>query len=257
MLLAFLLVLAQGSIAAIFLVEPVDQMLESNDTVAFGKVAAGETLRVIVEKKSGLAAEWNEISVNQLLLPAGWSAKSIETDKTLIAEISLPRKAEVSTQRIEFTVSNKASPLFSETFYGGVSVRDGLLTVSIDNLDQGVVVGHTASFRLTASNDSIAPHAISVESSLPRYWFSPISVSVPAGGKSELDLNVDALAYGKRGFIFKVKSELNDESSSFPASLEVSPTLRGKFFSGLVGFPFFSPSLFSQYLLIGFLAVLS
>jgi len=255
--LVFLLLLANSCFAAIFIVEPVDRKVQNGQSVALGKMARGETVRLIVRKKSDSAVEWDSISVEQELLPKGWNFESSETDKTLIALISSPADAEISTQRIGFTVGNKSQPLFSETFYGSISVREKLLTVTVENLNQEALVGQTAQFKLIANNDSIAEHKLLVKSDLPSYWFESRSITIPALSKEEVDLNVGALAYGQRQFRFTVSSLQNDTSFQFPASLSVKPTLRAKFFSGFIGLPFYSPSLFSQYLFLGFLAWLS
>ncbi len=243
--------------AAIFLVEPVDTKLQSGQSVALGSIAKGETLRLITRKKSELPAQWDSISVNREMLPEGWGFEEIETDKTMIALLSTPSNALVSTQRIQFTLSSKSQPAFAETFYADLSVRDNLLTVTIENLNQGVVVGETAQFKLIASNDSIAEHNIAIASDLPSYWFEPMSVRAEPHSTLAVDLNVNALVYGERSFRFTVSSLHNDSAFNFPALLSVSPTLRGKYVSALFGFPFFSPGLLPYYLLNGFLSLLS
>ena len=73
----------------------------------------------------------------------------------------------------------------------------------------------------------------------------------------QFDLNVNALAYGKRNFTITVSSLQNSMQQAFPAELGIAPTLRGKYLASLFGFPFFSPSLLPYYLVNGFLSLLS
>ena len=243
--------------AAVFLVEPVDKRLENSEAVVLGNIAKGETLRIVARKKSEQSAEWNTIIVDLETLPQGWKFSARETDKTIIAELSLPANAQVSTQRLEFTVSNKSQPSFAETFYANISVRDKLMTATIENLSQRVVVGETANMKLIVSNDSVAEHRLAISSNLPTYWFEPLEVIVTPNGTTETDLNINAVAYGERNFKLEVSSLQNDTVFCFPASLGIAPTLQGKYVSALFGFPFFAPSLLPYYVVNGFLSLLS
>ncbi len=253
--LAILLLFCNSVFGTVFLVEPVDAKVQSGEEIALGKAAKGETVRIVLKKKSELSVEWNSIAVGQL--PQGWKSSSVETDKTLIALISIPANAVVSTQRIQFVLSNKSQPLFAESFFGNLSVRDNLLTVTIDNLNQQTIVGEKVRFRLIANNDSIAEHTVSIASDLPSYWLQPFSVKLNPSAATEIDLNVNAVAYGERRFNLIVSSTHNEKKFVFPASLSVNPTLKGKYTAALYGFPFFSPSLISNYLVNAFLALLS
>lgn len=250
----FSLILLSAS-ASIYLVEPLDGQLSSSGEVTFGKIAPGETLKVVVKKKSDFGFEWNSLSVDAGLLPPGWSSEFVETDKTLIALVSLPRNAKVSNQRLKFVLSNSAQPLFSEFFYGLVLVNENLLSASIENLNNGCVLGEKAVFDLVLNNDSIAEHSVLVESDLPGYWFAPVEVSLKPFEAKSVVLEVVPYSYGGKDFSFLVSSELNSRSFPFKAGLNVSPTLPGMFRASLAGFPFFSPGFLPQYLLNGFLSL--
>jgi len=258
LLLAFCVLCVLSSVhAAVFLIEPVDKKLGNNEEAAFGQIARGETLRVIVNKKSENTLPWDTIKVDGASLPEGWSAKETATDKSLIAEITAPRNAPPSTQRARFVVSNAAQPLFSEGFYGNFLLRENLLAISPENLQQETFVGKGVSFRLKVNNDSIAEHSLEVTSSLPGYWFEPVSLTLQPKEKKSIDLNVNVFSYGERNFSFLVSSKKNDLAIAFPAKLTIKPTLEGKYTASLFGFPFFSPSLLPNYLINAFAALLS
>ncbi|MCX6798599.1 MAG: hypothetical protein NTW59_00705 [Candidatus Diapherotrites archaeon] len=197
----FVLALACSVQAEVFLIEPVDTKLSDSGEAFFGQMACGETMRVIVNKKSGMGAPWDEIAVDPSTLPPGWKAVATETDKTLIAEITAPANAIVSTQRLRFVLSNSSQPpFFAESFFGSVSVRENLLAVTIENLQQRTVVGSTVQFRLNLNNDSIASNTVLVRSSLPEYWFKPVEVELQPKESKTLALDVFVFSYGERQF---------------------------------------------------------
>ncbi len=250
-----LLLFAFSCHATVYLVEPLDQRLSQNQEVFFGKIAAGETLKVVAKKKSDFGVEWNSLSVNVQLLPNGWDAEMVETDKTIIANVKVPANALISTQRIGFTASNSIEPMFSETFYGMVSVNENLLSASIENLNQGVVLGEKAEFSLVLNNDSIADHSVIVRTDLPDYWFSAQTVGLKPLEAKTVEMPVIPYSYGEKSFSFTVSSMENDSQFRFPAKMNVKPTLVGMFQAPLVGFPFFSPGLLPCYLINGFLSL--
>lgn len=243
--------------ASVYLVEPLDEKLSNAGEASFGKIARGETLKVVMKKKSDFDFEWDSLSVGAGLLPPGWGVEVVETDKTLIALVSLPEDADVSIQRIKFSLSNSSRPLFNEFFYGSVLVNDSLLSASIENLNNSSVLGEYAGFDLVLNNDSIAKHVVVVESDLPGYWFIPVEVELKPFETKAVSLEVLPYSYGEKNFSFLVSSRLNGESFPFMAKLDVSPTLTGMFRVPIAGFSFFSPGFLPQYLLNGFLSLVS
>lgn len=239
------------------LIAPIEDNLENGGSLELGNIAAGETLELIIQKKSGLGFDWSRIIVDEAALPAGWAAISIATDKTLVAQISLPADASQSIQRIPFSLESDAMPFSNENFSAYISVKENLMNVSIDGLKQEAMVEGQTFFRLVANNESIAEHALHITSTLPEYWFEPLDLVV--GPKQTLDFNLMVVPknYGPRAFFFTVNSSMNDFSQSFAAELNVYSTLRGKFTSSILGMPFFTLSLFPQLILNGFLALLS
>lgn len=245
------------ALAAVYIVEPVDRAVlpADSEAVFFGKVARGETMNVVIKKKSGTGPEWNSLSVDLSILPQGWSSKTLETDKTLIAMISIPKDAATSTQRIKLIAGNSSEPAFDQGFYATVSVNESLLDASFENLGLDATVGKAARFTLVLNNDSIASHTVSVESTLPAYWFPARAIELAPLEARTVELDVVPYYYGEKNFSFSVHSSLNGKSFSFPATLGVKPTLAGMYRAGLAGFPVFSPGMLPYYVISGFLSL--
>jgi len=255
LLIACFLLLAFPVQAAIYLVEPLDQKVSANDELFFGKVARGETVQVVIKKKSDMANEWLSLKVEKQLLPPGWKVESVQSDKTLIARVTIPKDAQISTQRIGFAAGNPDAQMFNETFYATVSVNENLLNASIESLNQDAILGETGAFSLLLNNGSIAEHSVSLKSSLPSYWFSSLEIKLKPHETKTVELPVTPQSYGEKNFSFTVSSKLNSKQFVFPAKMKVKPTIVGMYQSPLAGFPFFSPGLLPYYLINGFLSI--
>lgn len=237
--------------AAIKAVLPVEAQVSNGEEIDFGNVAVGETFSVVIQKNSGEGFSWNNVSVN---VPNNWQTNYSIGDKTIIAEITVPRNALESVQVLYFSLSSSEKAT-EGNFKGVVTVKKNLLTVSIDNLKQDAVVGKAISYTLIASNDSIAQHNVLIASSLPNYWFEPFTLSLEPKQKKELVLSLNPQAYGLRNFSFFTRSAQNDFAKEFVSELRVSPTLQGKFLAPAYAFPLFSLSNFAFYLLNSLLSM--
>ena len=246
------LMLVSQAFAVISIVEPVDTKLSDGGEISFGKIAMGEILKVVVKKKSDLGSDWATIAIDGL--PSGWSSETVETDKTLIAMVSVAPNAEISTQRIMFTIANDLIPSLNESFYGSVSVNESLLDISFESLAIDATLGQPVEFLLTINNDSIAPHLIMVESNLPYYWFSGKTIEIGPLETEQVSIEVLPYSYGEKNFFFEVYSVLNGQSIIFPAKLNVKPDLVGMFRAPAAGFPFFSPGMLPYYLISSLLS---
>lgn len=251
-----ILLMAIPAYSAIYLVEPIDRELSHNEEISFGKIASGETLKIVVKKKTGMPFEWNTLNVDSQLLPREWKFESVETDKTLIGLLSIPKNAPMSAQRIKVVAGNSAEQVVSESFFANLSVNENLLDVSIENPVQETVLGDSAIFKIVVSNDSIADHLISVESSLPNYWFAKHIQTIAPNSTVVIELPVRPYSYGEKGFQFTLSSAHNQKQFLFPAKLNTSPTLSGMFRASIAGFPFFSPGELPFYLINGFISLL-
>ena len=255
--LLFLILLCSMGSAAIFLIEPAEMQLNHNDSVEFGEIGVGETVQIIVQRKTDLEFQWDEIAVGQSSLPQNWKAITSTTDKTVVASLTVPQNASESVQRIEFSLKTNSHPFSNQSFIGFLNVKKNLLSVSIDDLKQSAFVGEPASFKLLLNNQSIAKQSIVVKSSLPSYWFEPVEIELEPLQTTDVNLLIFPASYGKKNFSFTVSSELNDFEKSFPADITVFSTLKGKFASAIFGFPFFTVSLLPQLIINAFLALVS
>ncbi|MDD5148022.1 MAG: hypothetical protein PHH08_00990 [Candidatus ainarchaeum sp.] len=231
--------------ASISVVVPVDATLDNKAEFRLGNAALGETFSVVIQKKSGSGFDWDSLVANA---PGSWNVNYRFSDKTLIADISIPGNAPESTSIVVFALGSKDRPLAGESFSGIINVKKNLLTVTMDNLKQQASVGVPVTYRFVASNDSIAEHKITIESSLPNYWFEPKEIILQPKQKQELNLALKPEAYGLRNFSFFVKSRQNGFAQNFNAELRVLPTVPGKFSAAAYAFPFFTFSNFAFYL---------
>jgi hypothetical protein len=256
-ILLLLLALSSQVYADVFLLEPTETILEDGEETDLGNVAAGETFKFVIQKKTGLGSEWNSLNVDSQTIPTDWIAESGSTDKTLFVFVTLPAAAAESVQRITFSVGDGTGPFSSQSISAYVTVKENLLDASIDRLKQDAMVSEESEFKLLINNESIAKHSVRISSDLPEYWFKPFVVDVAPLQTLEVDLLVHPKRYGARQFSFTVSSELNSFEKSFDAGLNVFSTLRGKFSSPVSGFPFFTPSLLPHFLVNAFIALLS
>jgi len=252
-----LLALSSQACADVFLLEPTETVLAAGEETDLGSVAAGETFKLVIQKKTGFGSEWNSLDADPQTIPSGWIAQSGLTDKTLFVLVTLTEEAEESVQRITFSVGDGSGPFSSESISAYVTVKENLLDASIDRLKQDAMVSEESKFRLLLNNESIAKHSVKITSDLPEYWFKPLIIEVAPLQTLEVDLLVYPQRYGARQFSFTVSSELNSFEKSFDAGLNVFSTLRGKFSSPVSGFPFFTPSLLPYFLVNAFIALLS
>ena len=243
--------------AAIYLVEPQDQKLLPGKELAFGKISRGETLKVVIKKKSDLGEDWSQIKVEPEFLPSGWKAESVETDKTLIALVTVSKGAAVSMQRLKFLAVSQQQPELNESFFAKVSVHESLLNATIENLSQEAVLGQASLFNLVLNNDSIAEHSLRAESTLPNFWFEAEEIKLAPNETKTVTLSVMPLTYGEKSFSFKVSSMHNASSFGFPAKLNTKPTLLGMYQAPITGLPIFAPTMLPFYLINGLLSVLS
>ncbi len=252
-----LLMLCLQAYAAVYIVEPLDEKLFPGQELSFGKISRGETLKVVVKKKSDLGQDWFQILVDPEFLPPSWKAESIETDKTLIALVTLSEDAAVSMQRLKFLAVNDLQPELNESFFATVSVHESLLSASIEDVVKDAVLGQETIFSLVLNNDSIAEHSLKAESSLPGYWFKSQEMVLAPNETRTVALSVQPLTYGEKNFSFKVLSLYNDTGFDFPAKLNTKPTLLGMYQAPITGLPLFSPTMLPYYLINGILSIFS
>jgi len=243
--------------ATVFLINPVEAELGEGALVELGKVAKGETFEIIVEKKSGFPFQWESIEVDSTALPTGWVVEKDSSPQTLILRVSVPVSAKESIQNIPVEVFSPDNNGTSQSFTAEIVVKKNLLRAEVKSLAKDAIVYEPVVFSAVIINDSIAPHAVVVYSSLPNYWFEPVSLELKSKETKDFNLVVFPKTYGKRDFSFFINSQLNGFSKEIPAELFVFPTLKNKFEAPLFGFPFFSIQALPYYLVNSFLALIS
>ncbi|MBN1941500.1 MAG: hypothetical protein JW772_04955 [Candidatus Diapherotrites archaeon] len=231
---------------AIHILLPVEATISPNQEIEIGGIAKGETFTIVIGKDSGEGFNWDTVLLS---LPTDWDSTYFVADKTISIDITAPRQATESIQIININLSSSEKTRVSESFKIIVTVKSNLLTVAMENLKQEASVGEQVSYKIVASNDSIAKHTIRIASSLPSYWFEPIELTLEPKQKAELEFSMTPKAYGLRQFEFNVASEQNAFEKKFDSEISVAPSIQGKFLASAYAFPVFSPTLFAYYLI--------
>jgi hypothetical protein len=247
LVLSLVLLFVSSASAIVTVSVPVEASVSNKGTVEFGAASPGETVSIVIQRNSRQGFLWDSVAVNA---PANWALGTRTSDKTIIVDLTIPKGAPESIQVINFSLSSlepKVPP--TESFTGTIAVKKNLVTIAIDNLKQEALVGKTISYRLIASNDSIAENKIVVESSLPNYWFQPVEIALLPKQQVEKTIYLTPHAYGLRNFSFFVKSPQTGFSKEFFAELTVIPTLQGKFLASAYALPFFTISNLPYYML--------
>ncbi len=239
--------------ATVLLVSPVSKLLESGSSFSLGSVMPGETVELVFSNDDGKGGLWNKLEVVEGALPATWKVSEPELfAESLVLKITVPAVETEKTQSIRVRLSDARSLVDAQEVSLRVLVKNDLLNASFSSLQESILLGQKASYRVVLVNNSLAPHTITIRSSLPSFWFEPQTVSLqpkpsPSAMK-ELTLEVYPKTYGLKNFSFFADSELNQKTLvSWPSDLLVKPTLEGKFQAGLFGFSFFSPNLSPFY----------
>lgn len=254
----FLVLLSSSAFATVFLHSPVEARLGNNDKIVLGKVAPGQAIVIVIEKKSEKPDKWDGLFVDSVLLPAGWEHSVKSSDEAISVEIRVPVNAKVSNQRINMTAFSSGEPGFGDVFFADVSVvsPENVFTAGIDLTQIEATVNESVELNLTISNNSVADAVFLVSSNLPLDWLAPRELVVNAQSTKTFSLPVNLLAYGKRTAALTVASAHGSFSETFGFEVNVFPLLSSKFQAPFFGVPFFSLTLWPYYLLNSVLSVL-
>lgn len=235
--------------ASVFLVSPVSQELEPNASFLLGSVMPGETLELIFSNEDGKGAVWDRIEIVSESLADSWTVSSPQFfAESIVVSLQIPPTETEKLQVFRVRLWENANPLHAQEFSLQLFVKNDLVFSSVSSLQDSIVLGESATYKLVLVNNSLSSHSVVVRSSLPSFWFEPhwvfLEPKPSPGAVRELTLQIKPQAYGLRDFSFWVDSELNDKRLAvFENQLLIEPTLKGKFQSGLFGFSFFSPNL--------------
>jgi hypothetical protein len=239
--------------ASIALVSPVSQKLNAGTALDIGSAMPGESVELVFSNDDGKGGLWNQLEVVRESIPSNWKVFEPELFvESLVLKITIPPAETEKLQSIGVRLSDARNPADAEEVSLRLLVKNNLLSASFSPLQESVLLGQKASYRVVLVNNSIASNTVTIRSSLPSFWFEPVMLSLDpkpnASAMQELTLDVYPRTYGIKNFSFRVDSELSQKTIvSYPTDLLVKPTLEGKFQSGLFGFPFFSPNLSPFY----------
>ncbi|MCX6802567.1 MAG: hypothetical protein NT067_05670 [Candidatus Diapherotrites archaeon] len=249
-LLALLLLsVLAGAGATIVVLKPVYKAVEPGQTETLGAMMRGERLLITIDRNASFH-RWTGASITQSLLPQGWIAFPAVVENTSISlEVVVPDSAEIRSQTIEVTAVDSQTGL-EEKINLVVFVEQGLVSVLLPDAQQKVKVKDSPCYHMILQNGSIASHKVFVSSSLPKYWFAGIEKEIKPNDFVEFDACINALVIGSRDFYFFVDSARSTERlRSVKASVDVLPTVQGKYSAALNGFPFYMPTLIPYYLI--------
>ena len=261
-ILLFLLILgfSQLVLADVQILSPVESTLDNGASIQAGFVSPNQTFELIFSDNSGFGFEWDRLNVSQESLPDGWELVGTEaTDTSLIAKIKIPKNAQPNFYVLNLAFSNTKQPIIKESVNVQVVVKQNLLDVSFarQSEESFSIVGGQVLYKAVISNSSIVPHELTIVSTLPPNWFIEKTVTVKPNSVLEENLIVVPQVYGKRNFSFQADSA-NEGAviKTFSSELNVRPTLKGKFASTFIGFPFFTFSLLPFQLLQSFISLI-
>ncbi|MDO8427897.1 MAG: hypothetical protein Q7S92_01665 [Candidatus Diapherotrites archaeon] len=250
-LFLFCLILAASTLATVEMVEPKPSNVLANTTITLGSAQPGESVKLVLTRGLG-RNKWQDVRIDALSLPSGWTYEKQIQDQSFIVWIKVPSTANLDSYNLKVIVS---SELLTESFNALLLVKDDLLTVSMTDLLQSTQVGESGTFKVSFQNNSIAAHNLKISSDLPSQWFAEQTLEILPGEFKQIELSVTTRSYGTRDFSFTLESTLNNSKKVFPATLTIHPTLKSKFSAVFYGFPFLSLSLLPYYLIDGFLSL--
>ncbi|MEM0360169.1 MAG: hypothetical protein QXK06_02415 [Candidatus Diapherotrites archaeon] len=235
--------------ATIVILKPVYSVVEPGQTIQVGSVMRGERLLLVIDRNAYFHT-WTDAFVDKGLLGKDWTVLPARVESTSISiEVVVPSNAEFRSQTISLTLSDKQTGI-EETAAIAVLVEKGLVSVQLPVQMKTARVGETVCYPIILQNWSVSSHKVFVSSSLPSYWFSGIEKEIKPKDFAEVEACIEAKVIGSRDFDFFVDSlESSERLQSRKASIEVLPTIQGKYAAALNGLPFYMPTLLPYFLL--------
>ncbi|MFH1588327.1 MAG: hypothetical protein ABIA76_03260 [Candidatus Diapherotrites archaeon] len=232
---------ALNAFSAAVVLEPVEASLSPESApLMLGEIMPGQELVLIISDESFQGFSWQNVEITSL--PENWSVLSIfKNDKSLEIHLSVPENARLNIYSFSLVLS---SPESSETenYFFKARVNTGLIFASTPKPSLEGTSGNETNYALIVSNNSIANQPVLIGSSLPKTWFAGKEIELRHNSVEEIVLPVTPQQVGKRNFYFTVGAEQN-HYSKINSVIEVKPTIKGKYFSFIAGFPFHSISL--------------
>ena len=251
-----LLVLLSSASADIFVVDPVLQHVSSSSSIDLGSIQPGETFELIISKDAGHGKDsyWISAVPSTSDLPKNFNvSSSIPGSESHIITVKVPGNALIGDYSFQVLMSNVSGRIENESLTATFRVQNDLLNASLSNPSQLATLGKQVDFKMNLLNNSLSSEKISIFSSSPSTWFSPIQLELKRNSFQEIDLKVFPQLHGTHNVDFTVYSDtLNKSIAFFKADISVKPTLRSKYDVALQGFPFFTITLLPYYLFNSF-----
>ncbi len=243
LLVLFVLFFSLNVFSDALILVPIESHLNVNDSVELGRVMPGQELKLIISDNSfrqdGLL--WEKATVT---LPTNWVLiYSKKEDKSLELLIKVPESIPANIYNLKLTLTAPSKSIDFEDFFLKVIVSNKpLISVTSTNLFVEGKTGKESSYSLLISNNSICNQELVIQSSLPKTWFNPKTVLIPFNSVKEIVVKVTPQQTVKKEFSFKLVAG-EKELGSINAVIDSKPSLSGKFYSFIAGFPIYSISL--------------
>ncbi len=245
LLFVALVLLSPLTFSEVRMVSPVLETLSSGQTYELGEMQPGEALVLVFSVRGAPEGEWGTAEIERSLLHAGWSISDAQnTGQTIVMRATASRGLPPNAYVFKVTLSNPEQQVPEETVMLRVVVKRGLVTASVSDLDQTAMPGQAVTFPVTLNNESIAETKVRVESTLAMPWEEPLEVTLLPKETLTEQLTASASTDGIRKFTITATSVTSAaQVATFQGSLNVLPTLQGKYSSAFYGYPFFTFSL--------------
>ncbi len=246
-LIVFSLFFLVSFTSALKVVSPIEAEVFANSTVELGKISPGQSFELIVFDE-----RFNSIEITGNF--EDWSEEPVFYEKNIGIKINIPFDASFGAKKISFNAFNSETGEI-EGFDVLINVQEDLWSVNISGLKRTTKVNSSAEYKLIFSNESIGEQKVSLSSDLPSYWMKSKTFSLEPKSILNDSVKVNPKHYGSREFNFTFISLFSKEEKEFKSNLTIESDLFSKYSSPAFGFPFFTPTLFSYYLLEAFASI--
>jgi hypothetical protein len=238
----FLCFFALNAFSSAMVLEPVEATLApESPALMLGEIMPGQELVLIISDESFSGFSWDEAEITSL--PDNWVVMDIfRNDKSLEIHLMVPERAPLNIYSFSLTISDIDESAAAENYSFKVRVNSGLVFASTSRPSLVGTPGNETSYGLVISNNSIANQEVLIESSLPKTWFAGKEIELKHNSVEEIVVPVVPQQVGRRNFYFFVGTD-EEQYSRINSVIEVKPTIKGKYFSFIAGFPFHSVSL--------------
>ncbi len=264
---ALLLVLLSGLANGITLLEPVEKQVR--EAVYLGVVGPGQTIELKFSRDTGLPAAinprgtnalWDQASVVESTLPAGWTYRdSLRYENPLTVFITISPEAEKKNYSFAVGFTDEYEGTAPQTAEFIVEVEPNVLDVRLERQTVLTGVNQPAVFKLIAASKSSASDTFEITAEgLPYDWRFSKTFFLPHNEEKEVFFEVIGNIQKEVPFTIKATSlSSSGISSSTEARVITSSDFLQSAKSTVLGLPLF-PSIEQHiYALIGILANLA